>query len=245
MVHTRRHLFADIHNFRDLGGYATNNGSMTAYNMFFRSDSPHLMGIDDQAKIRALGIGTIVDLRFPAEQIAMRSPFGDDRQMDYHSIAVMTDFSGYNTRLHEGMPKLYFEVVQHDPAKFVQIFQVLIHATTPTWLYCRVGNVRTGIVTALLLDCVGVPHNEIVADYMRTALYVEPILHMLRQEGLGNVSQELLDIALWPRPENIQMLLYFLRQRYGGSAGYLQDAGITSDELKQLQVKFTVASDAK
>jgi len=245
MVHTRRHLFADIHNFRDLGGYATNNGSMTAYNMFFRSDSPHLMGIDDQAKIRALGIGTIVDLRFPAEQIAMRSPFGDDRQMDYHSIAVMTDFSGYNTRLHEGMPKLYFEVVQHDPAKFVQIFQVLIHATTPTWLYCRVGNVRTGIVTALLLDCVGVPHNEIVADYMRTALYVEPILHMLRQEGLGNVSQELLDIALWPRPENIQMLLYFLRQRYGGSAGYLQDAGITSDELKKLQMKFTVASDAK
>jgi hypothetical protein len=80
---------------------------------------------------------------------------------------------------------------------------------------------------------------------MRTALYVEPILHLLRQEGLGNVSQELLDIALWPRPENIQMLLYFLRQRYGGSAGYLQDAGITSDELQQLQVKFTIASDTK
>lgn len=175
----------------------------------------------------------------------MQSPFVDDCQIDYHSIAVMTDFSVYNTRLHEGVPKLYFDVVQYDPAKFVQIFQVLIHALAPTWLYCRVGNVRTGIVTALLLDCVGVPHNEIVADYMRTALYVEPILHILRQEGLGNASRELLDVALWPRPENIQMLLYFLRQRYGGSAGYLQDAGITSDELKKLQVKFTVASDAK
>jgi protein-tyrosine phosphatase len=250
MVHTRRYLFADIHNFRDLGGYATNNGSMTAYNTFFRSDSPHLMGLDDQAKIRALGIGTIVDLRFPAEQIAMRSPFVDDRQIDYHSIAVMTDFSVYNTRLSEGVPKLYFDVVQHDPAKFVQIFQVLIHATAPTWLYCRVGNVRTGIVTALLLDCVGVPHNEIVADYMRTALYVESIMHTMRQEvfenaSLGNASKELFDVALWPRPENIQMLLYFFRLRYGGSAGYLLDAGITSDELKQLQVKFTVASDAK
>ena len=245
MVHTRRYLFADVHNFRDLGGYATDNGSMTAYNTFFRSDSPHLMGIDDQAKIRALGIGTIVDLRFPAEQIAMRSPFVDDSQMDYHSIAVMTDFSVYNTRLHEGVPKLYFDVVQHDPKIFAEIFRVLIHADDAAWLYCRVGNVRTGIVTALLLDCVGVSHNDIVADYMRTALYVEPILHLLRQEGLGNVSQELLDIALWPRPENIQMLLYFLRQRYGGSAGYLQDAGITSDELQQLQVKFTIASDTK
>jgi hypothetical protein len=80
---------------------------------------------------------------------------------------------------------------------------------------------------------------------MRTALYVAPIMHIMRHEGLGNASQELLDVALWPRPENIQMLLYFLRQRYGGSARYLQDAGITSDELKQLQVKFTVASDTK
>jgi len=250
MVHTRRYLFADIYNFRDLGGYATDNGSMTAYNVFFRSDSPHLMGLDDQAKIRALGIGTIVDLRFPAEQKTWPSPFVDDSQMDYHSIAVMTDFSVYNTRLHEGVPKLYFDVVQHDPKIFAEIFRVLIHADDAAWFYCRVGNVRTGIVTALLLDCVGVSHNDIVADYMRTALYVEPIMQIMRQEimgnaSLGNASQELFDVALWPRPENIQVLLYFLRQRYGGSAGYLQDAGITSDEVKQLQVKFTVASDTK
>jgi len=88
MVHTRRYLFADIHNFRDLGGYATNNSSMTAYNTFFRSDSPHLMGIDDQAKIRALGIGTIVDLRFPAEQKTWPSPFFDDANIAYHTVSI-------------------------------------------------------------------------------------------------------------------------------------------------------------
>jgi protein-tyrosine phosphatase len=250
MVHTRRYLFADIHNFRDLGGYATNNGSMTAYNTFFRSDSPHLMGIDDQAKIRAMKIHTIVDLRFPAEQHAWPSPFFGDATIAYHTRSIISDFGMYNTRLHEGVPKLYIDVIQHDPKIFAEIFRVLIHADDAAWLYCRVGNVRTGIVTALLLDCVGVSHNDIVADYMRTALYVEPIMQIMRQEimentSLGNASQELFDVALWPRPENIQVLLYFLRQRYGGSAGYLQDAGITSDEVKQLQVKFTVASDTK
>jgi protein tyrosine/serine phosphatase len=152
----------------------------------------------------------------------------------------MADFGAYNQRLHEGVPKLYFDVVQHDPAKFAEVFRVLIHEPAPTWFYCRVGNVRTGIVTALLLDCVGVPHNEIVVDYMRTALYSAPIMQIMRQEGLGNASQELLDIALWPRPENIQMLLYLVQQRYGGSAGYLQAAGITCDELQQLHTKFTV-----
>gem|GEM_PF-146016 len=239
MGYTRRYTFADVHNFRDLGGYVTNDGRITTSNTFFRSDSPHLMAADDQAKIRAMGIRTFVDLRFPAEHIAMPSPFADDS--DYHSVAIMADFEGYNQRLHEGVPKLYFDLVQHNPNKFAQVFRVLIHSPAPAWFYCRVGNVRTGIVAALLLDCVGVPHNDIVVDYMRTALYVEPILHILRREGLGTASQELLDIALWPRPENIQMMLYLVRQRYGGSAQYLHAAGITSAELAQLQTKFTTA----
>jgi protein-tyrosine phosphatase len=201
------------------------------------------MGAVDQAKIRALGIRTIVDLRFPSEQIAMPSPFMNDE--NYHSVAVITDFGIYNQRLHEGVPKLYFDLIQHDPVKFAQIFRVLIQSPAPAWFYCRVGNVRTGIVAALLLDCVGVSHNDIVADYMRTSLYVEPILHILRQEGLGNASQELLDVALWPRPENIQIMLYLVQQRYGGSTGYLHSIGITSDELHQLHAKFTMAVDAK
>ena len=241
----RHYPFAEVHNFRDLGGYPTNDGRVTAYNTFFRSDSPHLMNVNDQAKIRAMKIRTIVDLRFPAEQHALPSPFFGDATIAYHTRSIIADFGMYNTRLHEGVPKLYIDVIQHDPKIFAEIFRVLIHADDATWFYCRVGNVRSGIVAAILLDCVGVPHNEIVTDYMRTALYVAPIMQIMRQEGLGNASQELFDVALWPRPENIQVLLYFLRQRYGGSAGYLQDAGITSDELKQLQVKFTVASDAK
>ncbi len=241
----RHYPFAEVHNFRDLGGYPTNDGRVTAYNTFFRSDSPHLMNVNDQAKIRAMKIHTIVDLRFPAEQHALPSPFFGDATIAYHTRSIIADFGMYNTRLHEGVPKLYIDVIQHDPKIFAEIFRVLIHADDATWFYCRVGNVRSGIVAAILLDCVGVPHNEIVTDYMRTALYVAPIMHIMRQEGLGNASQELFDVALWPRPENIQVLLYFLRQRYGGSAGYLQDAGITSDELKLLQVKFTVASDTK
>jgi hypothetical protein len=87
---------------------------------------------------------------------------------------------------------------------------------------------------------VGVAHNEIVADYMRSALYVTPIMQIMRQEGLKNVSQDLFDAAVWPRPENIRMMLYFLRQRYGGSAEYLHAAGITIDELNQLHTKFII-----
>ena len=241
----RHYPFAEVHNFRDLGGYPTNNGRITAYNTFFRSDSPHLMNVNDQAKIRAMKIRTIVDLRFPAEQHALPSPFFGDATIAYHTRSIISDFGMYNTRLHEGVPKLYIDVIQHDPTIFANIFRVLIHADDATWFYCRVGNVRSGIVAAILLDCVGVPHNEIVTDYMRTALYVATIMQIMRHEGLGNASLDLFDAALWPRPENIQVLLYFLQQRYGGSVGYLEAAGITSDELKKLQMKFTTASDAK
>jgi protein-tyrosine phosphatase len=242
MVYTRHYSFTDIHNFRDLGGYHTDNGRITAYNTFFRSDSPHLMGEDNQAKIRALGIGTIVDLRFPAEQQVMPSPFVDNAKIAYHTVPILTDFGTYNERLHEGVPRLYIDLIQQNHAKFAEVFYKLIYADHPTWFYCRVGNVRTGIVAAMLLDCVGVAHNEIVADYMRSALYVAPILQIMRQEGLGNASQALMDATYWPRPENIQMMLLYLRQCYGGSAGYLQAAGVTVAELQQIHAKFTVCA---
>ena len=99
MAPMRYYPFAAVHNFRDLGGYATNNGRMTAYNTFFRSDSPHLMRVDDQAKIRSLGIGTIVDLRFPAEQQAMPSPFFDDADIAYHTVSIMTDLGVYSASM--------------------------------------------------------------------------------------------------------------------------------------------------
>ena len=243
MAPMRYYPFAAVHNFRDLGGYPTNNGRMTAYNTFFRSDSPHLMRVDDQAKIRSLGIGTIVDLRFPAEQQAMPSPFFDDADIAYHTVSIMTDLGVYNERIHEGVPKLYIDFVQNNQAKVAEVFRELFRVNHPTWFYCRVGNVRTGIIAAMLLDCVGVAHNEIVADYMRSALYVTPIMQIMRQEGLKNVSQDLFDAAVWPRPENMQVLLYFLRQRYGGSADYLHAAGVTIDDLNNLRAKFTVSVD--
>jgi protein-tyrosine phosphatase len=240
MTPMRHYPFTNVHNFRDLGGYPTNNGRITAYNTFFRSDSPHLMSVEDQTKICSMGISTIVDLRFPAEQQAMPSPFLDNPQMEYHTVAIMSDFGTYNTRFHEGIPKLYIDFIQNNQAKVTEVFRELIQANQATWFYCRVGNVRTGIIAAMLLDSVGVAHNEIVADYMRSALYVAPIMQIMRQEGLKNVSQDFFDAAIWPRPENIRMMLYFLRQRYGGSAEYLHAAGITIDELNQLHTKFII-----
>lgn len=243
MVYVRHYSFTDVHNFRDLGGYLTDNGRVTSYNTFFRSDSPHLMRIDDQARVRAMGIRTIVDLRFSAEQQAMPSPFVGDTKIAYHTVPIVTDFGVYNERLHEGVPRAYIDFIQQNHAKVAEVFHKLIYADHPTWFYCRVGNVRSGIIAAMLLDCVGVSHNEIVVDYMRSALYVAPIMQIIRQEGLENASQALMDAMLWPHPENIQLMLLFLRQCYGGSAGYLQAAGVSVDELQQIRAKFTITAE--
>jgi hypothetical protein len=38
-------------------------------------------------------------------------------------------------------------------------------------------------------------------------------------------------------------MLLFLRQCYGGSAGYLQAAGVSVDELQQIRAKFTITAE--
>jgi protein-tyrosine phosphatase len=138
--------------------------------------------------------------------------------------------------------KLLFEVVQHKPAHMYHILRTLIHAPQAAWYYCRIGSERSGLISALLLDVVGVPHDIIIADYTRTAIYAAPLIEQLRREVATHYPEYIdkVNDVIWPRPETMQIFLYLLQQKFGSGAGYLQHIGISADEIAQLRAKFVV-----
>src|ERR1044071_8704155 len=76
-----RHLpFDDLCNFRDLGGYAASDGRVTRWRTLYRADSlGRLNGEADLRRFRELGIGTVIDLRYPWEIAGKgRLPPADD-----------------------------------------------------------------------------------------------------------------------------------------------------------------------
>ena len=52
-----------VHNFRDLGGYRTDDGRTIGWGRLFRADGLYRLTPDDLDVIDALGIRTVVNLR--------------------------------------------------------------------------------------------------------------------------------------------------------------------------------------
>lgn len=57
-----------IHNFRDIGGFFTEDGKLMKRGLYFRSDSLHSFSKNDVRKVLALQIRSIIDLRTPGER---------------------------------------------------------------------------------------------------------------------------------------------------------------------------------
>lgn len=84
---------------------------------------------------------------------------------------------------------------------------------------CHAGKDRTGVVIALTLDLLGVPHELIAADYATAP------------PATG--ASSLPELAA-PRAAPILDLLAHVHDRYGGSAAYLGRAGASADLSRSL-----------
>ena len=67
-----------VHNFRDLGGYATTDGRVTRWHTLFRADGLHRLSPADVESLRTLGLRTVIDLRTDRE-LAERGRFPVER----------------------------------------------------------------------------------------------------------------------------------------------------------------------
>src|SRR3546814_1714371 len=62
----------------------------------------------------------------------------------------------------------YLDLLVHGGDAFAQAF-TLVASGSPALFHCAAGKDRTGVVAAMVLGLVGVPHDEITADYHASA----------------------------------------------------------------------------
>jgi protein-tyrosine phosphatase len=206
-----RHVpFDNLCNFRDLGGYATIDGHTTRWRTLYRADSlGRLAGEGDLRRFRELGIGTVIDLRYPWE-IAARGRLPETDGVTWLNLSIehrTYDQSQIDPEVDPWryLADRYAEVAADGTAELRQAIETIAGAREPVVFHCASGKDRTGLLAALVLALLDVPVETIAADFARTELATPRLRERwlaenpgreLRWPGYGRAPAEIIRMVL-------------------------------------------------
>lgn len=241
-IEARRHPHFDrLHNFRDLGGYPAASGLAVRWGRLYRSDSLAKLRDADTARFAALGVQTVIDLRYPFEierwgrvpttcGLAYHNCSIEHRPFDQSQLSPSTDPVRF-------MADRYAEVAADGVEEIGEALRVIAAGGAPIVVHCASGKDRTGILAALVLSLLGVAQADIVADYALTELATGGLIADWRAAHPGRELR-------WPfygraPGEIIEVFLAELSASHGSVDGYVTGyLGLAGQLIEDLRARY-------
>ncbi|MEP6792294.1 MAG: tyrosine-protein phosphatase [Ramlibacter sp.] len=196
-------------------------------NTLFRSDHLGALDADDAAQIAALDIRRVLDFRGSEErQSAMCALPG----LTVHSLAIEPTIVQVLTSLIAAghtltpadvvahMQDTYRGFVQHNTHRFAELFTHLLESNEPLVFHCTAGKDRTGFAAALILLALGVPHDDVMRDYMLTNERLKP-----PPASRYNLAPEVASVLYRVQPEFLNASFEAIDAGYGSLEAYFRD----------------------
>jgi protein tyrosine/serine phosphatase len=237
-VNLRTMTFSTVFNFRDLGGLPGLDGRAVQYGRLYRSDSLHRLTEEEGAKLAALGVRTVLDLRRPIE-IAR-----DGRVPELPGLAYFNLHPAHrewNIGHYDGDPARYLADRYLDMAtEGIEDFGAALRLLSephraPAVMHCFAGKDRTGVLAALVLALLGVSDAEIMADYAASEAAQAPLGAQIRRDFPDTVIEAPPAHVLACPPQAIGLFLTEMSQRHGSIYGYARAAGVTALHIESLR----------
>lgn len=239
-------------NFRDIGGYSGADGKHVRWGLIYRSGASPLLTEGDLARVKALGLRNLVDLRSVEERVLAPTridgvPYA---AVGYSMTEILRGVGkvGNGVAVYHGFPTMLAPQLRI-------LFDDLKRGDGPVAYNCSAGQDRTGFATAMILTVLGVSRDQILADYHLSTRYRQP-------------QFELPPINLAAHPGN-QVAAYFahyqssaaiakpqplyesdgtsyldgafseIDQKWGSVQAYLeQEAGVSSGDIALLRQRY-------
>ena len=242
--HPRRLIGLEaVHNFRDLGGYATADGRSTRWRTLFRSDGLYrLRGADDMSRVRQLGLKSVIDLRTEREQREQGIFPTDDIEVTFHHLSIV-DVTWSDTETPEFDDEVEFlvwgyrDMLEIGSSRFADAMHVLAQTDSlPAVFHCAAGKDRTGVLAALLLSSLGVEDAHICADYGLTqdAMRRSIAWSKVHRPELAERYATIPKAYLAADPRAMQIILAELAQRHGSVRNYVREIGVADTTVEAL-----------
>jgi protein-tyrosine phosphatase len=247
-------------NARDLGGLPAAGGGRIAPRTLLRSDNlQDLSPSDVRTLIDDIGLTTVIDLRSTTEtESEGQSPLQRAGGVEHVHMSVLPEV-GQRTDVvadalllkreqdrsrypDDVMCGHYLGYLEDRPESVAGAVRAIADAPGAAIVHCAAGKDRTGVVIALALSAVGVPAEEVIADYARTGERIEAILRRLMRSRTyeGDLKGSAIDRHR-PHAETMKAFLEQLSVRCGGVTEWLRDHDFGADDMARLRAKLVVA----
>lgn len=241
---TRWAVFEGLDNVRDAGGLPLREGGTIRPGVLLRSASLHYTTPADVRRlVDELRLRLVVDLRTPREidrdgptavagagvETVALNLIGESRtwlpETDDDTDPLLRIYRGYLSDFPERVVEAVRRVVAVDDGA------ALVH--------CAAGKDRTGVVTALVLDAVGVERDAVVADYAASSEQIEAMFRRWTAAA-GEPMPPAEELQRHhPRAPVMDALLAELDASHGGAAGWLTAHGLSEESLARLRTRLT------
>jgi protein-tyrosine phosphatase len=164
-------------NFRDIGGYRTSDGKTVKWGQVYRSGESPSLTDKDVAKLKQLGIKTVVNFltddetkargkdRLPGGVREVSQPIESDGGLvrAVNQARKTADFSNVPPDLN---PQFHRILVNDAKKQYTALLKEIASADAPVVFHCSHGVHRTGTATAVLLWTLGVHWETVREDYL-------------------------------------------------------------------------------
>ena len=234
-----------LFNFRDLGGYRTEDGRSVAWGRLYRSDGLHRLTERGVRAFLALGATTVLDLR-TATELAERTwiPPADWPGRLLH-LPLLRDVPDWSAVAPEDSARAdfavehYREIAVEGAAGLKAAVEALAAPDAlPAVFHCAAGKDRTGVLAALVLRLLGVSAEDVADDY---ALSETATARWQASVAAGGEDDT---IAQWSHvppsmltADRATMLAFLLAidTEHGSAAHFATHLGLSEDTLDQLR----------
>jgi protein-tyrosine phosphatase len=236
-------------NFRDLGGYETHDGRRVRWRHVFRTGAMSSLTASDEQLVQGLGIRVICDLRTKGERQrgAVRWAGSEVSRLEWDydprhiSLSDAESAAGVTPQAARDAVLAFYRKL---PALFEQpytgLFTQLAAGNTPLVFGCSAGKDRTGLAAALLLTCLGVRPEQIMADYTLTDQVIDLEQTLLRSKsstiGFGDDHDYVLKMTpqaraplLQTSPDYLEVAFDQICRDHGSVEAYLRNRLGVSD----------------
>jgi protein-tyrosine phosphatase len=239
----RRHVpLEGAHNFRDVGGYQTEDGRRVRWGLFYRSDDLSALTDADLAQLHGLGLKLVCDFRSPEEKAEEPDRLPAERTPELVELPIFDEsFSpvAFREKITSGtlgdtdLRRMLVEGNRMFATRYAPQYAAMFERLTqpdqlPALVHCTAGKDRTGFAAAVLLRTLGVPLETVYEDFLLTNHYtareIERTLWIIRLVSMFRTDPEQVRPVLGVERAYLEAAFGAVDERYGSFDAYRRDA---------------------